>query len=193
VEKDADILVMATGTHVKAHDGVRAAINTLPDKVLVIAAAGNRDHCERVIFPARMPRVMCTYATTPSNYVLRALNPNPRTNAYNFGILGIAIQPEGWDTPLTGTSYAAAIAATLAARLLDFSRQTVPDGERRLNLEGHEKMNVIFEELARDNTNQGYSCIVPWRMLHILEEGQTEEEHRRRIREYFADLILQHM
>jgi subtilisin family serine protease len=192
VEKDVDILVIATGTHVKAHDGVRAAINTLPDKVIVIAAAGNRDHCERVIFPARMPRVMCTYATTPRNYVLRTLNPNPRTNAYNFGILGIAIQPEGWDTPLTGTSYAAAIAAALAAGLLNFSRQAVRDGERKLNLEGYEKMNVIFEELARDNTDQGYSCIVPWRMLHILEEG-TEEEHRRRIREYFADLILQRM
>jgi hypothetical protein len=186
--------VLATGTHVKAYDGLRNAINALPDKVLVIAAAGNRDHCERVVFPARMSRVMCTFATTARNYVPRHLNPNPLELSYNFGILGVGIRPEGWDTaPLTGTSYAAAIAAGLAAMLLDFSRQSVPLWERKLNLEGHEKMRFIFNELARDNMDQGYRCIVPWRLLHILEEGQSEQEHRRRIREFLADVIQQQM
>lgn len=193
MEKDADILVMATGTDLKIHNGVRVAINELPDKVLVMAAAGNRDHCERVIFPARMRRVMCTYATTGTNFVPRTLNPDPLTRSYNFAILGVAIQPEGWDSPVTGTSYAAAVAAAFAASLLDFSRQDVPEGERRLDLEGYEKMNIVFEELARDNTDQGYSCVVPWRLLHILEEGRTEKEARRRIREYLADILLQRM
>ena len=198
MDKDVDIILMASGTS-KVYDDVRKAINTLPDKVLFIAAAGNRIDCDRVAFPARMPRVMCTFATTARNNISRHLNPSPLERAYNFGIFGENVQPDTWDTAVSGTSFAAAIAAGFTASLLYFSRLPVPAGERTLNLEGYEKMNFIFEELSRDNKDHEYNCIVPWRLMSLVTFNNNPDrleqlrQHRQRIRNFLSDILLQRM
>ncbi|KXX82512.1 Alkaline protease [Madurella mycetomatis] len=195
VEKAVDIIVIASGT-MKPLDNVAKAINTLPDHILVIAAAGNLPDCDRVVFPARMGRVMHIFATTARNKASRALNPPPLRRGYNFAILGEAIRPEsgGWefDERPSGTSFAAAIAAGFAGCLLHFSRLPVAEGERALNLEGYEKMNLIFEELSRDYRDQGYDCIVPWHLLNLITGEVENEGRRRRIRNYLSD-VLQRM
>lgn len=188
--------MVASGT-MKPLDNVAKAINTLQDHILVIAAAGNLPDCDRVVFPARMGRVMHIFATTARNKISRALNPPPLPRGYNFAILGEAIRPEsgGWefDDPPSGTSFAAAIAAGFAGCLLHFSRLPVAEGERVLNLEGYEKMNLIFEELSRDYRDQGYDCIVPWHLLNLIAGELENEGRRRRIRNYLSDVLLQRM
>lgn len=168
------------------------AINRLPDNIIVIAASGNVPDCDRVTFPAWMPRVMCIFATTAGNKSSSALNPPPLRRGYNFAILGEAVQPNGnWDGPRSGTSYAAAIAAGFAGILLQFSWQPLSEGEHDpLNLEGHEKMKLIFEALSMDYRDRDYDCVCPAHLLLVISDGLRKQEQRQRIRSYLSSVIL---
>lgn len=193
--KEVDIILMASGGN-KDYDNVRRAINKLPDTTLFVAAAGNLPQCKRVTFPARMQRnVMCIFAATANNKNSRALNPPPLSRGYSFAILGEAVQPEGnWGNPQSGTSYAAAIAAAFAGMLLHFSWQALPEGENDpLDLQHclHERMNPIFEELSKNQQDGGYECISPSHLLNIIREEFTEQEKRRKIRNFLSDVIAQ--
>ncbi|KAG7290048.1 hypothetical protein NEMBOFW57_000040 [Staphylotrichum longicolle] len=193
--KEVDIILMASGGN-KDYDNVRRAINRLPDTTLFVAAAGNLPQCKRVTFPARMQRnVMCIFAATANNKNSRALNPPPLSRGYSFAILGEAVQPEGnWGNPQSGTSYAAAIAAAFAGMLLHFSWQALPEGENDpLDLQHclHERMNPIFEELSKNQQDGGYECISPSHLLNIIREEFTEQEKRRKIRNFLSDVIAQ--
>lgn len=196
MERDVDIILIASGA-MRHLDNVAKAINTLPDHIIVVAAAGNLPDCERVVFPARMTRVMHIFATTATNKSSRAFNPPPLPRTYNFAILGESIRPEslGWDhdNPPSGTSCAAAIAAGFAGCLLHLSRLPVAPGERVLNLEGYEKMNLIFEDLSKDYRDEGYDCLVPWDLLKLVDGEADDEGRRRRIRDHLSNILLQRM
>lgn len=195
-DNGADIILMAWGTN-RVHEGVRKSINSLPDEVLFISAAGNRVDSDKVAFPARMSRVMCIFAATALHTIPQRLNPNPLRpgQGFNFGIFGEAVRPnEAWDAPLSGTSYAAALAAGFAASLLHFSRQPVPSGETALDLQGYDKMNCVFEELSKDNRDREYCCVVPWRLMTLIDkENMSRQEQRRRIRDSLSYTLLQEM
>ncbi len=195
VGKQVDIILIASGG-TNDYDNVKSAISRLPDNILVIAAAGNLPLCSRVVFPARMRNVMCIFAATATNKNARALNPPPLKRGYNFAFLGEAVQPQGhWGDPESGTSVAAPIAAGFAGMLLDFSRQALPEGEDdRLDLGRHlhEKMSTIFEELSRNNRDEGYECVSPPHLLDILKEESTRRERRRKIRNFLSDVIALH-
>ncbi|KAG7416801.1 Minor extracellular protease Epr [Fusarium oxysporum f. sp. rapae] len=93
--------------------------------VLVIAAASNWQNTNTVAFPARHNlSTMCIYSTNTGNQS-SSFNPEPRADTQNFAILG-----EGFQHPdqrrnerMSGTSMATAVAAGIAARIVDFSRQ----------------------------------------------------------------------
>ncbi|EXA29448.1 hypothetical protein FOVG_19068 [Fusarium oxysporum f. sp. pisi HDV247] len=93
--------------------------------VLVIAAASNWQNTGTVAFPARHNlSTMCIYSTNTGNQS-STFNPEPRSDTPNFALLG-----EGFQHPdqtrnerMSGTSMATAVAAGLAARIMDFSRQ----------------------------------------------------------------------
>ncbi|KAL9573512.1 hypothetical protein ACKAV7_002056 [Fusarium commune] len=93
--------------------------------VLVIAAASNWQNTNTVAFPARHNlSTICIYSTNTGNQS-SSFNPEPRADTQNFAILG-----EGFQHPdqrrnerMSGTSMATAVAAGIAARIVDFSRQ----------------------------------------------------------------------
>ncbi|KAI6774851.1 hypothetical protein HG530_001609 [Fusarium avenaceum] len=93
--------------------------------VLVIAAASNWQNVRSVAFPARHNlTTMCIYSTNTGNQGSR-FNPEPRDDSPNLAILGEGFQhpDQRRNKPLTGTSMATAVAAGLAAAIIDFSRQ----------------------------------------------------------------------
>jgi hypothetical protein len=55
----------------------------------------------------------------------------------------------------------------------------------------HEKMNLIFEELASHHRDQGYECIAPSHLLNILNPRSTTQEKRRKICNFLSDVIAQ--
>lgn len=154
---------------------------------LVFAAASNYGNMRRVTFPGSMRHyVFCIYATDANAKIAgraASINPPGRVMAPNFALLGENIVLSGGlllgDPPLTGTSYATSIAAGLAARLLDFSRQEGPAARiRKLeDLQTFEGMEAVFMKLATPSAE--YKCIVPWRLIENCTEEHRDEQRRR--------------
>ncbi|KAK7433008.1 hypothetical protein QQZ08_000479 [Neonectria magnoliae] len=121
--------IIASGFE-RDHASMRKAIKSaVSDGTLVFTAAFSYGNIRQVTFPARMQNVICGHYTDGRAKVSRSINPAAQTTkSKNFAILG-----EGVSVPpatLTGTSVATSIAASLAGRLLDISRQR--DGQQRI-------------------------------------------------------------
>ncbi|KAF4461645.1 hypothetical protein FALBO_11549 [Fusarium albosuccineum] len=182
---DADIISIASGFE-SDHHGMRTAIKKAAcDGTLVFAAASNYGNIRHVTFPARMKDVICMYCTDGRAKVSRSINPAPqKTKSRNFAILGESvIVPPSLHNPLTGTSVATCIAAGLAGRLLDFSRQM--DGQQRIRcvhqLASVEGMSAVFGQMARGAEDNNYNCVVPGRLLQHLNEDDQRQLKRERI------------
>ncbi|KAJ3546855.1 hypothetical protein NM208_g1802 [Fusarium decemcellulare] len=142
------------------------------DGTLVFAAASNYGNIRHVTFPARMRDVICVYCTDGRAKVSSSINPAPqKTKSRNFAILGESVTvPPSLQNPLTGTSVATCIAAGLAGRLLDFSRQR--DGQQRIRcvnqLASVEGMSAVFSHMARGAEDNNYNCVVPGAVVAAL-------------------------
>ncbi|KAG4285116.1 hypothetical protein FPRO06_06376 [Fusarium proliferatum] len=158
--------------------------------VLVIAAASNWQNTHTVAFPARHNlSTMCIYSTNTGNQS-SSFNPEPRADTQNFAILG-----EGFQHPdqrrnerMSGTSMATAVAAGLAARIVDFSRQR--DNKESIfraqdvgKLPG---MLAIFNAMSKPAGNLSY--ISPLELLP-LRHGVSREAVRQRVREVLSQAM----
>lgn len=161
---------------------------------LVFAAASNYGNMRRVTFPARMKNhVFCIFATNANAKVADSslsFNPPGRPRCNNFAILGenIQIDPVPWCKPVSGTSYATSIAAGLAARLLDFSRQEAPKTQiRKLeSLHSFEGMSAIFQKLAAETSASEYQCLRPWVLIESAKETESRQDSRQRVCEIIS-------
>ncbi|KAK4184094.1 hypothetical protein QBC35DRAFT_392426 [Podospora australis] len=121
--------------------------------------------------------------STNARISISSFNPKPNDRGYNFAILGenIALHPDDDQSPLlSGTSYAAAIGAGLAAQLLDFVRQedargiiSKPDDLRRSDC-----MSAVF---AKDGKERGYDCMMPWTLLETVDEDRHGRAEKSRL------------
>ncbi|RBA17973.1 extracellular alkaline serine protease [Fusarium proliferatum] len=121
----ADVISIASGFE-RDHALMRRAIKgAASDGTLIFAAASNYGNIRQVTFPARMQDLICIYCTDGRAKVSQSINPAAQTTkSKNFAILGEGVSvPPSIREQLTGTSVATSIAAGLAGRLLDFSRQ----------------------------------------------------------------------
>ncbi|CVK87676.1 uncharacterized protein FMAN_05417 [Fusarium mangiferae] len=158
--------------------------------VLVIAAASNWQNTNTVAFPARHNlSTMCIYSTNTGNQG-SSFNPEPRPHTQNFAIIG-----EGFQHPdqrrnerMSGTSMATAVAAGLAARIVDFSRQK--DNKESIfraqdvgKLPG---MLAIFSTMSKPAGNLRY--ISPLELLP-LRHGVSREADRQRVREVLSQAM----
>ncbi|TXC08008.1 hypothetical protein FocTR4_00002485, partial [Fusarium oxysporum f. sp. cubense] len=123
--RSVDIISISAGFRNYSKELDDAVTRAKASGVLVIAAASNWQNKNTVAFPARHNlSAMCIYSTNTGNQS-SSFNPEPRADTQNFAILG-----EGFQHPdqrrnerMSGTSMATAVAAGLAARIVDFSRQ----------------------------------------------------------------------
>ncbi|KAG9500788.1 hypothetical protein J7337_006468 [Fusarium musae] len=123
--RSVDIISISAGFRSYSKELDDAVTKAKAAGVLVIAAASNWQNTSTVAFPARHNlSTMCIYSTNTGNQS-SSFNPEPRADTQNFAIIG-----EGFQHPdqrrnerMSGTSMATAVAAGLAARIVDFSRQ----------------------------------------------------------------------
>ncbi|RSL82940.1 hypothetical protein CDV31_016889 [Fusarium ambrosium] len=159
ISKKVDIISISAGFKEEGHDELEAQIKMataggLEPEILVFAAASNWQNISGVAYPASMTD---------------RWNPNPRQNAANFAILGEDVVLDSGAKLVGGTSVSTALAAGLAAKLLDFSRQ--PDVQSWMSKLSREKMktkagmSAILKEMSRNNVSEGYECVAPWEIL----------------------------
>ncbi|KAK4176936.1 hypothetical protein QBC36DRAFT_372900 [Triangularia setosa] len=126
--------------------------------------------------------------STDTNIIPSSFNSKPNPRGYNFAILGedVIFHADDGSEPLSGTSFATAIGAGIAARILDFSRH--PDScqwlQRVDGLKRTEDMSAIFAYMAKDGEESGYHCMRPWKLLDGLsdsEDGAQSMEEMRKV------------
>ncbi|KAF4447233.1 hypothetical protein F53441_9220 [Fusarium austroafricanum] len=148
-----DVISIASGFE-RDHALMRRAIKrAASDGTVVFAAASNYGNIRQVTFPARMQDVICVYCTDGRAKVSQSINPAAQTTkSRNFAILGEGVSvPPSIREQLTGTSVATSIAAGLAGRLLDFSRQK--DCRQTIRCVGSlasvEGISAVFSHMAK--------------------------------------------
>ncbi|KAM7210222.1 hypothetical protein V8F06_014394 [Rhypophila decipiens] len=155
--------VMAMGVGLEnQHDGMRDAVRSARNKdILVFAPASNMGNLTGIAFPARLHHdVICMFSMDARAKISHSLNPQPsRHRRYNLALFGEQVQLHEDGTLLSGTSISTAIAAGLAAHLLDFSRHVdsreilMRDEEALRTMEG---MESVFVRMSRGGSDDGY-------------------------------------
>ncbi|KAL2692428.1 hypothetical protein Neosp_002837 [[Neocosmospora] mangrovei] len=201
VSKKVDIISISAGFKDECHDELEAQIKMATaggaaPEILVFAAASNWQNINGVACPASMTdRVIGIFCCNGGLKNSRQWNPNPRNHAANFAMLGEDVALDSGMRLLGGTSVSTALAAGLAAKLLDFSRQ--PDVQSWISKASREKMktkagmSAILKEMSRNNVNEGYECIAPWEILPA--DAASGIASREKVREAVCTIIKKAM
>ncbi|KAH9214084.1 peptidase S8/S53 domain-containing protein [Leptodontidium sp. 2 PMI_412] len=148
------------------------------NNVIMLAAASNQGGNSNIAWPARLPQVLCIYAT--DSYSNRCdFTPTEATRGDNFAVLGQAVKScwpphlgQGGEVRKSGTSTATPIAAGIAAIVLDFVKSALSQWDRQISKEdvrtfrtlmSSAGMSSVFRKMKR--TRAGYDYIVPWDLL----------------------------
>lgn len=149
-------------------------------KTIVMAAAGNKGNIPKnpVSFPANMRQVLCINSATGYNKP-SAFNPSPTLDR-TLTILGESVRAawpmslgHGGTSEQSGTSQAVAIAAGVAALVLEYSQQTgTRDATVRSpqRLRHSDEMRKLFHEMAVDIG--GYHCINPAKLFDVAGDSK---------------------
>jgi hypothetical protein len=148
------------------------------EKILYFAAAANFGVREPEMFPARFASVISMRGSNANGF-FPDFNPPPREDeAIVYGTLGVdvpgaSISPDGKQEPKSGSSIATAVAAGMAAVLLEYAtwkNQEGGDSEILRKLKTQQGMLAIFRSLAvRSLHNQGHLCVSLQKLLGITE------------------------
>ncbi len=144
--------------------------------VLLFAAASNDRHLEEapIGFPAIDDNVICIFSEkTPS--FRSTFSPLGRESWNNFSVLGEevegawiseAVGDQGTTTRQSGTSCATAIAAGVAALILEFSRHS---GHKQVKNAQKLRVRAIMEKVLWQCTDKAqgheYNLLKPWLLL----------------------------
>ncbi|KAH7186192.1 peptidase S8/S53 domain-containing protein [Fusarium flagelliforme] len=158
--------------------------------VLVVAAAANWQNIGPVAFPARHNlTTMCIYSTNLGNQS-SGFNPEPRDDTSRFAILGEGFQhpDQRRNEQMSGTSMATAVAAGLAASIIDFSRQAdnksyIPRAQDVGKLSG---MLSIFGAIS--NRVGPLKYVDPLELLPS-DHGSNRKRDRQRVREILSQAM----
>ncbi|RAO73558.1 uncharacterized protein BHQ10_009570 [Talaromyces amestolkiae] len=187
--RKVDIISISAGFR-NHSPSLQSAIEKASDAgVLIFAAASNWGNRGREAFPARHKfKTICIFSTNTDDQASH-FNPEARDDADNFAILGEDFpHPTNDKKREDGTSMATAIAAGLAARILDFTRQ--PDNKEIVRVEDVGKMagmTAIFSFMAKKAGK--FNCVAP---LRLLEERYARGDYVKN-RAYVRDSISRAM
>jgi subtilisin family serine protease len=149
---------------------------------LVFAAASNDGGNSGRAFPARQSGVICIHSTDKhGNRSL--LNPSPVEELDNFSILGQHIEstwPDenvaGQKKRMTGTSFATPVAVALAAFLIAYVQQEIPDLNTAIEIKSYEGITNIFRLLRKTNSRRdGYDLITPFPFFRLSHSKICED------------------
>ena len=169
------------------------------NNVLLFAAASNEGGNVGTTFPARDKRVFCIHSTD-GNGKPSGFNPAPAPDDYNFSILGeyvLGSYVKGGSIRFSGTSMATAIAAGVAALVLEFAQQRTANDKE--DIKGSWKLNKIsgmgpiFLRMTQGRVNANvvqseYRYIKPWNLL-FTKEDEEPARYRRRIADKIEEIL----
>ncbi|KAK2688969.1 hypothetical protein QWA68_012544 [Fusarium oxysporum] len=166
---DVDIISMSFGltsdslindTKLKvAYRNIDAAIQNAKSTIFLAAAANHGSHGPRT-FPANHDSVICIHASD-GNGKDGGISPDPESTDDNFMILGIALELGGGRK--SGTSYAAPMAASMAAHII-YTAENLLDltDTARYRLRTGRGMREMFRLMCGRNCTGGYRFLAPW-------------------------------
>ncbi|KAI8712716.1 Peptidase-S8 domain-containing protein [Fusarium sp. LHS14.1] len=192
---NVDIISLSIGmdgeddTIKKALDNVLDPPRDSPKKVVVIAAASNWGGNRHIAFPACYEDIICVHSTDGFGNPSKT-NPTPQKGK-DFAVLGMSIKSssKGKDKKrmeeyISGTSYATAIGAGIAANVLDFaSRDPKLWDDEKGWLYSSWGMSRVFRRMSEER--RGYRYVTPWRLF----DGRPEEEVWRDIRRALKESV----
>ena len=188
-ECDAHIISMSFGFE-DEDDLIDAAVDNAMDAgKLIFAAASNNGGISGRARPARHEGVICVHASDGKGNK-GGMNPSPLINRDNFATLGVAV-PSKWkgkEVWKTGTSFAAPIAAGLAADILEFANHRCVNLKPRKRRLLHQKrgMQAIFRRMAEKR--DGYDFVHPARLWKDWHLAKMDQEAAKAIEDIMQDL-----
>lgn len=148
---------------------------------ILIYAPASKDNRNPSFCSASVNDVFCIFSTD-GRLGTSAFNPPPNPSEDNFAILGESVKVPSSEFRVSGTSVSAAIAAGIAAGLLDFARQpdarTIIDSRAFETMKTKAGMAAIFR-LMWDHRGSGHQCLAPWNLLpfdHATKNRETIRE-----------------
>ncbi|KAK1831858.1 hypothetical protein QBC39DRAFT_306110 [Podospora conica] len=166
IANNIDIVCMAwglTNDDAKLYHKVRDA----SCKMLLIAAPTNEGNQHSILYPAAYEEFVLPMFATNGHVKNSGLNPSKGPGRNNFAILGEDIK-NCHDKVGSGTSYSTAIAAALAARLLDFSRHSDTKsifGDKAEKLKRKKEFKRVLSSIAVQSRDGSFRYIRPWDLL----------------------------
>ncbi|KAF5702070.1 minor extracellular protease epr [Fusarium mundagurra] len=142
-----------------AYSKIDTAIENAKSTIFLAAAANHGSHGPRT-FPASHDSVICIHASD-GNGKDGGISPKPQSSDDNFMILGIALQLGG--VRKSGTSYAAPMAASMAAHII-YAAENLLDltDTAKHRLRTGRGMREMFRLMCGHNCTGGYQFLAPW-------------------------------
>ncbi|KAM5344484.1 hypothetical protein ACJ41O_013020 [Fusarium nematophilum] len=152
-----------------AYQEIEAAIDKARHKIFFAAAANHGGHGPRT-FPASNPNVICIHASDGKGKD-GGISPTPESTDDNFMTLGIAVKFGA--VRCSGTSYAAPMAAAMAANVLYAAESLLKLSDTaNSRLRTGQGMRKMFSLMCGPRCPNGYRFVAPWVRLW------TENWHR---------------
>ncbi|PON20790.1 hypothetical protein TGAM01_v210298 [Trichoderma gamsii] len=171
-ERKADIIVLSFG--LDPTSGMKESIKRLVEAgKIIFAAASNSGGNQTRAFPANQDGVFCIHVSDGLGNKV-GINPTPVSDD-NFSTLGNAIDSKwkGDEVYINGSSFAAPVAAAIAANALEFIRHHLTAaGDRPMEFYTPKVMRDLFQCLS--DRIDGYDYVKPWK--RYLWDNKTNIE-----------------
>jgi hypothetical protein len=174
---------MSFGLSTRNHKIDKAISDSYSAGRILLAAASNEGGNDLRAYPANQRKVICVNCTDGKGND-SGLNPSPVVSDDNFSTLGVAVESswKGVTLRKSGTSYAAPIAAGIAASFLDYARYKLEMTEEEWEwLYSCDGMREIFRLMSQKRCS--YDYIAPWILWkEAASEAYVHERILERVR-----------
>ncbi|KAI3320650.1 peptidase S8/S53 domain-containing protein [Xylariaceae sp. AK1471] len=175
--KDADIINLSFGLGSKPDYSLAQEINKMVmNSKLIFAAASNTGQFGGRTWPATAPGVFAIHATNEYGTVDTDMSPEPHPHKDNFATYGCDIESYWKDhyRSISGTSFAAPIAAAIAANIVEFIRRQQPSIAEVFT--NYRIMSGLFRRHMTVNSKDGkYHTFMPWAKGLWDEDNEIED------------------
>lgn len=175
---NVDMISLSFGYRVVDNpDNIQTEIKSCLDKGIVVFASASNDGGTRDrTYPAEYNRALCIHASNGKGNNWKD-NPTPLLHRDNFSVVGVCIL-SSWPVNLlkgdekkkkhqTGTSFATAVAVSIAAFMIGYVHQHMPEYKWNTKPWEPDGMVKIFQILK--DAREGYDWVCPERYIRSLK------------------------